>query len=191
MADGIMEGGYDAEYAASKIIFTSPVKKAYVESCMLASTDLVEISEMLEIPVQNLHIYREIFFDVSRLNKLDKLELIEQSTSDDEKIMKMWALSQGLAFIKWRLGRMVTISPVEGLKDLFATCTFKAKEAMFSGNASEASKQAVNWVKLSMEFAKLLKAWTTDANAARSDIEMALKTIAPDFEGFDSLDKEE
>jgi hypothetical protein len=117
------------------------------------------------------------------------MELLDVSDRA-EAALKLWALSQGLTFIAWRMGRQVQVSPVEGLQDLFTTCIYKAKEAIFSGNVSEASKESTKWVKLSMDIARLLKIWVMDSAAAKKDIELALQEVVPDFEGLDSLDVE-
>lgn len=186
--DGVLEGGYKAELEAAKRIYDSKTRKGYVEACMLASNDLDEISELLEIPVQELAIYRDLFFDVSRMNKLDRLDVIAECTDDAEVTMKTWAMAQGLDFIRWRLGKGVEISPVDGIKSLYHLAVFKSREAMFSGNAAESSKEAVKWGKLSMDLARILKNWVVDKDAASSDIALALKTLSPDFKGYDGID---
>jgi len=104
--------------------------------------------------------------------------------------LSFWALSQGLSFIAWRLGNRVDISPVEGLQDLFTTCIFKSKEAMFNGNASEASKESTKYIKLAMDLARLIKIWVLDSAAAKHDIEIALREVMPEFRGLDSLEAE-
>jgi hypothetical protein len=132
--------------------------------------------------------YRDTFYDVTDLDKLSKMDLMNVS-DPSEKSLKMWALSQGLSFISWRIGNQVDISPVEGLQDLFTTCIYKSKEAMFNGNTSEASKESTKYIKLAMDLARLLKVWVLDSAAAKHDIEIALRSVTPDFKGLDSLDE--
>lgn len=174
-------------YEKAKLIFLSPIKKSYVEACLMASKDLEKIESLIETPVALLQLYRDVFFDIEGMDKLSLMEVIEKADSHDERGMKIWALSQGLDFVAWRLGKAVSISPVEGLQELFTLAVFKSREALFSGNASESSKAATSWTKLSMDLARILKAWVSDSDAARSDIELALKSVDPDFKGFDSL----
>lgn len=176
-------------YERARKIHLSSLKRGYVEACMLASTDLLQISEIIEIPVDTLDMYRKVFFDIEGYDKLSMLELIESSDNPEDRGMKLWAMSQGLSFVAWRLGKAVNVNPVEGLQELFTLSIFKSKEALFSGNASESSKEATKWTKLSMDLARLLKAWVMDSNAARKDIEIALMEVIPDFKGFDSLDE--
>ena len=189
LADAILAGDTPeaANYVKACVIFDSALKKSYVEACLLASQDLNAISSLLEVPVEVLDIYRKVFFDVTGFDKLSLLELVNESEDLDERGMKLWALSQGLDFISWRLGKPVSINPVEGLKDMFTLSVYKSKEALFSGNASESSKEATKWTKLSMDLARLLKAWVMDTDAARKDIELALQSIDPTFGSFDGL----
>jgi hypothetical protein len=67
-------------------------------------------------------------------------------------------------------------------------CVYKAKEAAFSGNASKASVEATKWTKLSLDFARLLKAWTLDSEEARADIELALSEVLPEFTSLADLE---
>lgn len=175
-------------YQKARAIFLSDIKRSYVEACLLASKDNNKISEIIEVPADVIGMYAEIFFNVSELDKLSLLEVVESCDKPEERGMKIWALSQGLDFIAWRLGKAIIVNPVEGLQELFTLCVFKSREALFSGNSSEGSKEATKWTKLSMELARLLKAWVNDSQAARNDIELALMEIVPDFKGFDGLD---
>lgn len=176
-----------AKYEKAKELHLSDIKKSYVEACLLASKNLDDISEIIGVPAEILRLYRYIFFDVEDYDKLTLLEIIEQTENASERGMKIWALSQGLDFIAWRLGKNIILNPVAGLQELFTLSVFKSKEALFSGNSAESSKEATKWTKLSMDLARLLKVWVMDSNAARQDIDLALKQIVPDFEGFDSL----
>lgn len=189
IADAILEGSPEhvSLYEAARAIWGVPVKKNYVESSMLAENDLEIISELLEIDPAVLDMYRAVFFDVKDFSKLDKLCVIAESDNPEEASMRTWALSQGLDFLAWRLGKSVNISPVEGLRGLFNLSVMKSKEAMFSGNDSESSREAVKWVKMSADLGRLMKAWLVDSHAARSDIELALKMIKPEFTGLDDL----
>lgn len=192
LVDSILSGREEDKptkllFDKAKAIYASSVKKGYVESCLMATPNLEKISELIEIPVPVLDLYRDVFFDVKGYDKLSLMEVISDASSEDERGMKTWALSQGLDFIAWRLGKALNVNPVEGLQELFTLSVFKSKEALFSGNASESSREATKWTKLSMDLARLLKSWVMDSNAARRDIEIALQEIIPEFQGFDSL----
>lgn len=165
----------------------SKLKKGYIEASLLCCSDFQTISNVLELAPEVVEMYALIFYDVAELDKLSKMELLDVRDKA-EASLKLWALSQGIEFISWRMGKQIQISPVEGLVDLFTTCMYKSKEAMFSQNAAEASKEATKWVKLSMDIARLLKVWTVDSGAAKKDLEIAIREVVPDFDGFDSLE---
>jgi hypothetical protein len=173
-------------FTQAKALFTNKLKKQYVEASLLASKDLTQISELLDLPLDLITMYRDFFYDVTNLDKLSKLDLLNVSDKG-EGLLKLWAVSQGLPFIEWRLGGKVTVSPVEGLQDLFTTCIYKSKEAMFNPNTSDASKESTKYIKLAMDLARLLKVWVLDSAAAKKDIELALMEVVPDFKGLESL----
>lgn len=175
-------------YAQALALRDRPLKKMYVESCLLASSDAEKIGTILELSPEVVAMYAAMFYDTVNLDKLSKMELL-QVEDQQERLLKLWALNQGLDFLAWRLGKAVQINPIEGLKDLFSTSMYKAKEAMFSGNETEASKEAVKWTKMSMDLARLLKAYTMDGDQARKDIELALSEVVPEFPGFDTLNQ--
>jgi len=190
IADAILEGDVEHVrlYEAARGIWGVPVKKNYTEACMLAESDLVVIADLLEIPPDVLDMYRAIFFDVSGMNRLDKLVVVEEADEvSGERSLKMWAMSQGLEFIAWRLGKTVNMNPVECMKGMLALSAYKSKEAMFSGNSAESSKEAVKWVRMTAEIGKVVKSWVSDKNLAQSEIELALATIVPSFEGIDDI----
>lgn len=164
----------------------SKLRRSYMEACLLGSDDFDKIAEILELPVEFVKFYEEFFYNVSCLDRLERLELLE----DETDTLKLWALSQGLDFIAWRLGKPIKASPIVALQDLFNTCLYRSKEAMFNRNASEASREAIKWTKLSMDIARLLKLWTMDSEAARKDLELALEKVIPDFGDVSELDIE-
>lgn len=176
-------------YVEAKKINKSKLKKGYVEAALLCEEELERVSEVLELNIEVLRTYRDFFFDVIGIDRLSKIEHIENIPKADraEMLLKMWALSHGLDFISWRLGHKVSLSPVEGLNDLFSTCIYKSKEAMFNSSNSEASKESAKWAKLSTDIARLLKLWVMDSSGAKKDLEIAIREVVPEFVGIDSL----
>lgn len=164
----------------------SDTRRSYLESCLLASSDLDKISALLEVDRTALEMYSKFLYCTEGFDKLDKLELVDADPATSA--MKLWAISQGLDFIAWRLGQPISLSPIEGLKDLFSTCVYKSKESLFNANSSKASIESVKWVKMSVDIARLLKLWVMDSNAAKKDLELALQEIIPDFTFISELD---
>lgn len=176
-----------SKYELAKIIFLSPIKKNYTDAALMATTDITEIASLLDIPRDIIEAYQLFFFDVTGLNKLSKLELLE--TYDEQgKDLLLWAMASGTEFLRWRLGESVSINPIEGLKDMFSMSVYKSKEAMFSGNGSVNSVEAVKWTKLAMDLARLLKMYLLDTGAAKKDIELALGSVSSNFSSFANLD---
>lgn len=176
-----------ALFMQAKEIFDSKNKKQYVEACLLSSSDFKRISELLEIPEEVVKGYSDIFFNVIGYDRLSKLEVLEKTKDKDELALKTWTLHQGLDFIAWRLGKHVNISPTDGLNELFNTCMYKSKEALFNGNSSTASIESTKWVKLSLDIARLLKLWVVDADPAKKDMELAIREVVPSFRSIDEL----
>ena len=176
-------------YSKAETLASNKMKKRYVESCLFCTEDLVEISQVLELPVEVLEIYREFFFDTRGWDRLSKVDHIDNipDTREEEATMKLWALSSGLDFIKWRLGKATSVSPVEGLQAVFNMCVYKSKEGMYTASTSKTSMEAVKWAKMSTDIARLLKLWVLDSSAAKKDLEIALRTVVPEFLGIDSI----
>jgi hypothetical protein len=174
-------------YSKALAIKVSKLRKSYVEASLLCEPDLAKISEILEVPIEVLEVYHEFFFDVKDLDKLGRIEHIESVKDENERQLKLWSLGQKMSFIAWRLGDKVSLSPVEGLVEMFSTCMYKAKESVYSNNSSDSSKEAIKWTKMSADIARLLKLWTMDNAAAKTDLELAIKEVVPDFIGIDSL----
>ena len=164
----------------------SKIRRSYIEACLLASNDYERVGELLELPKEFIEFYENVFYNVGCLDRLERLELLE----DETDTLKLWAISQGLDFIAWRLGKPIKISPIDGLQDLFNTCMYKSKEAMFNKNATDASREATKWVKLATDLARLLKMWVHDAGAATRELEIAMERVVPDFGKIEDLDIE-
>lgn len=178
-------------YKKVDLLNKNKLKKGYIESSMLCSKDFNSISAILEVPVDVLELYSEFFFDVVEADRLTKIDHIDGLKDKNEALLKMWALSHGLDFIKWRLGYRISISPVEGLHDLFSTCIYKSKEAMFNSSSTDASRESTKWAKLSTDIGRLLKLWVLDNNAAKKDLEIAIREVLPEFGGLDELLEED
>lgn len=176
-------------YKACDEIRASKMKKGYIEACLFCSDDVERISDILEIDLEVIKVYQEFFFDVrgwDRLSKVEHTDAIPDSRQQ-EMMLKLYALSNGLDFIAWRLGKSTSISPVEGLQELFNVCMYKSKEAMYNPSTSKTSMESTKWVKLSTDISRLLKIWVMDSSAAKRDLEIAIRDVLPEFKGIDSI----
>lgn len=174
--------------AEVEAIYKDKAQRYLVEAALLASPDVEVISKFLEVPAAVLYLYRELCFDIEGLTKLQRMAYIQGLKNAEERNMKIWAATQGVRFLQWRFGDDVKISPVEGMQAMFSDAYYKSKEAFFSGNSTEASKEALKWMKQAVDISKQLKSWTTDADEARKDIEIALQSFTGDDIEFATLD---
>ncbi len=182
-------GDLAKKFNRALISWENRLRRSYIESARMASDDLDHIARTIEIPREQLEIYYEYFFDIEGWDRLDKIEHIERvgEKHKTEALLKMWTMTQGLDFLAWRLGKKVNISPVEGLIDLFSTCIFKSKEAMFNGSGTEAGNESIKWTKQSTDIGRLLKMWVMDSAAAKKDLEIAIREIVPEFGSIDEI----
>lgn len=188
LVDSLLDGAFPELVAAATALYKDRTQKMYVESSLLATNDLTVVSRFLELDVPLLEMYRSLYFDVAHFTKLQRMAYLDGLKDGPERNMKAWALTQGVRFLEWRFGNDVKISPVEGLSAIFADCYYKSKEAFFNGNSSEASKEAAKWTKQTVEVARLLKSWVTDADAAMQDINIALEQYMGDDISFPTLE---
>lgn len=169
-------------------IKASPYKRRFVEACLLATHDLLDIGNTLEVPEEVLVEYERSHYPYSRVTRLEKLAHVDSIEDPLERELKLWAVTQGFNFLKWRMGFRVDLSPVEGMKELYADCIFKSKEAFFNSNSTESSKEAIRWVNQSTLIAKMIKAWVADTDEAMKDIELALENLDGNNTSFETLD---
>lgn len=169
-------------------IKASQFKRRFVEACLLATHNIKDISETLEVPEEVLVEFERTQYPYSRLTRLEKLAHVDSIQEPDERELKLWAVTQGFNFIKWRMGFKVELSPVDGMRELYADCIFKAKEAFFNSNSTESSKEAIRWVNQSTFIAKMIKAWVADSKEAMKDIELALESLDGHNTAFETLE---
>ncbi len=169
-------------------IRNSKARKMYFEAALLTESSYGDIADILDSHTEIVELYAKVFFDVQSMDRISKVEVIENCKEESERNLKLWAMTQGLQFIAWRLGKPVKMSPTEGLSSLMSDSYFKAKEAFFNNSTSASSQQALRWTKQTIELAKLLKAWVSDESETYKDIEFALRDFTEEELQFDLLD---
>lgn len=188
LVDSILTDTSAAPYVDCLAIYKSKTRRSYMEACLMTGAPFEEISRVIEVPLDVISTYSQVFFNVRDLDQLSRLSLLEDRDEETDRMLKLWAVSEGLNFIAWRLGKASSISPTNALQSLFNMCIYKAKEGFFNPNSSKSSIEATKWAKLAMELGKLIKSWVHDGKEAKRDLELAIKEVVPDFPGFDSLD---
>ena len=188
LVDRLLENPEDDVFVHAQKLRSSSIMRNYVEACLVTGRSFGDIGEVLEIPAEVIELYAKIFYDIEDLNKLELLGIID-SEPKEFQTMKHWALSQGLEFIAWRLGKYGEVNAIEGLNSLFNDCFYKSKEAFFNSNSTTSSKESLKWMKMSMDIARLLRSWTTSsADDSKEEIIFALQEVVPEFEKIENLD---
>jgi hypothetical protein len=127
-------------------------------------------------------------FPACGYGRLDKLQYITEVENKSERVYLLWAYSNGLNFIKWKLGLIPDMDPVTAVKQLFTDTIMKSREAIYFSNTEEESKEATKWTALSVQLAKLLKSWVLDSEAAVHDLHIALEgSNLSDMPGLEDL----
>ena len=177
LADLFLEDPLTDDCKEVRDICTNKIKRMYMEAALLSTEDVDKICKVFGFKTEVVELYEKAYFNVFGLSKLEKAWLVDGCDDAQEQNMKRWAFSQGIDFLAWRLGLKVELSPIEGMTSLYADCYYKAKEAFFNPNSSEASKEALKWTKQASELSRILKSWVTNNNEAMKDIEMALSSL--------------
>lgn len=191
LVDAVLDEDSDEHkyFLKAKALQASDLKRTYLEACLLVSQDYPQIANILELDEALVYIYAKMLYDTEDCGILDKMELLT-GKSEQEKLVKTWALNQGLNFIKWRLGNKVAMDPTDCLVELFSTAMYKAKEASFSGNETDNSKEALKWTKMSTDLARLIRMYSVDAESARNDIQIALEEVSQNFGSLADLNND-
>lgn len=158
-------------------IYTTESRRIYMEAALLATTDYGRIAEIFEFKIPVIEMYEKAFFPAKSMSRLDKLWHVDGCKESYEQNLKRWAFTQGIEFLAWRLGMRVELLPVEVVTTLQADCFFKAKEAFFNHNSTDASKEAIKWTRLATDLSRVVKAWVSNNKEAMQDIELALQTL--------------
>lgn len=181
MVDSVLNDCVDSRIIKeAKDIFLDKIVRIYVEAGLLASEDFDALSEILEIDKYVLMFYHDIYYDVHSLSRIHKVNHLAGIEDEDERNLKQWAMTNGIGFIKWRLGVGHKLSLQESLIDLQSDAYFRSKEAFFNSNTAEASQEGLKWSRQATTLAKLLSDISVDEDDAKAEFELALNKITED-----------
>ena len=85
------------------------LKRHYIEACLLASSNFVEIGRILDIDVELIDFYSKIYYITDDMDRLDKLQMANVRNKE-EGTLKLWGLTEGLSFLAWRLGKRTDVT---------------------------------------------------------------------------------
>ena len=139
-----------------KDIYEDKLIKTYVEASLLATEDFEDISEALEIDSHVLRVYHDVYYAVHDLSRIRKTRHLSKIEDNDERNLKQWSMTNGMDFIKWRLGLLTKQSTMDSIIQLQSDAYFRSKEAFFNNNTAQASIEGLKWSKQAVHLTRLI-----------------------------------
>lgn len=152
-------------------VFQIPECRTILESFLLATNNDFEIHEALHMPVEEVGIYRELFFDTTLFKTELELIIFLRTVPDQEENKKLYrvAFHQGLGALRWNLCRdKGTINPEDVIRTVMTDTFYRSLEHRGVALTHKLAKEASNYARISLECARTL---VKDRNPGDSDIE--------------------
>ena len=157
LVDAILDGHVDPSVLKEcRDIYEDRVTRLYVEASLLATEDYDSISEVLELDKHVLMVYHDIYYDIQGLTRVAKATHLSKLEDGDERVLKQWSMTNGLEFIRWRMGLSINISTLASIASLQADAYYRSKEAFFNSNTTDASAEGLKWSRQAVVLTKLL-----------------------------------
>lgn len=164
-----------------KDMYEDRLMRTYVEACLLATEDFDDISETLEVDKHVLEIYHDLYYAVHDLSRIRKTRHLSKIEDNDEKNLKQWSMTNGMDFIKWRLGILTKQSTMDSIVQLQSDAYFRSKEAFFNSNGTTASVEGLKWSKQAVHLTRLI------ADMEEEDTDEASDELSLELERLDEL----
>lgn len=179
LVDAILEGLVDSRTLMEcKGIYEDKVTKSYVEASLLATEDFEDISNTLELDKFTLMLYHDIYYSVHDFSLVHKTQHLSTIEDPADRNLKQWSLTNGMDFLKWRLGLTTKQSMVDSIKHLHADAFFRSKEAFFNSNTTGASSEGLKWSRQVISLTRLLMDMESgDSESAEDDLILELDRI--------------
>jgi hypothetical protein len=149
-----------------------PVRKEIVEALILSGADFNEVSDVFDVPVEVMKVYKELFMDTDRLvSKLDIIGYLENYPHANGKALKIRAYNLGPEFIYFKYANRVPSSPVQKdmVKKLFLSSSYKAMEANYSDVGSANAKAATQHATIMLKAYEAIQKLMDDATEEGRD----------------------
>lgn len=173
--DGFVEPGF---MQGCKSLYEDRLMKSYVEASLLATEDFQDISDVLDIDTHVLMLYHDLYYSVHDLPRLYKAQHLSKIDNSEERTLKQWAMTNGMDFIKWRLGLATTESLKDKVTSLQSDAYYRSKEAFFNSNSTVASSEGLKWSKQVVILTKLLSEMGGGEDSdASDDLQLELSRI--------------
>lgn len=179
LVDAILDGHVEASVLKEcKDIYDDRVVRLYVEASLLATEDFDDIAGALELDKHVLMIYHDIYYDVHSLSRIHKTRHLSKIEDNDERQLKQWSMTNGMDFIKWRLGLITKVGVMDSVVQLQADAYYRSKEAFFNGNTAQASQEGLKWSKQTVHLTRLIAELEgEDTDEATDDLSLELERI--------------
>lgn len=152
-------------------IFCIPDIRSILEAFLLATNDDFEIHEALHVPLNELGIYRELFFDTSVFRSDLELIVFLRGLPDDADTKKLYriAFHQGIGALRWNLCRdKGYVEPEAVIKTVMTDSFYRSLEHRGTPLTHKLAKEASNFARMSLECARTL---VKDTGVNQADIE--------------------
>jgi len=156
--------------------------KEVIESCLLCEDYEEDMcSYITGVPANILEVYSVLFFDISvfkyKLHRYEYVRQYENPDYPDGKLYKKWAVSVGMEFFKWKFNSALYEAPPKRiLSSLVGDAFFRAKEHLGESITSPVAKEAMKWIKQTIDSAKGIREWNSQgSDNVIDDFRMALE----------------
>ena len=192
LVDAILDGHVEpAVLKECKDMYDDKLMRLYVEASLLATEDFEDISDALEVDKHVLMVYHDIYYAVHELSRIRKTRHLSKIEDTDERNLKQWSLTNGMDFIKWRLGIITKQSTLDSIVQLQSDAYFRSKEAFFNPNNSAASIEGLKWSNQAVRLTRLIADLTEeDSEEASDDLSLELERLTElniDLPGIEDL----
>lgn len=179
LVDAILNGHVEpAVIQECRDIYEDKLMRLYVEACLLATEDFEDISNSLEVDAHVLMVYHDLYYAVHDLSRIRKTRHLSKIDNNDEKNLKQWSLTNGMDFIKWRLGIITKQSTLDNIIQLQSDAYFKSKEAFFNSNNTTASVEGLKWSRQAVVLTRLIADLESgDSEEASDDLSLELERL--------------
>ena len=182
LVDAILEGFIEASVIKEcKDIYEDKLIKTYVEASLLATEDFDDIALALEVDKHVLMVYHDLYYNVHNLSRIRKTRHLSKIEDNDERNLKQWSMTNGMDFIKWRLGLITNQSTMDNIVQLQSDAYFRSKEAFFNSNGTTASVEGLKWSKQAVHLTRLIADLDEeDSDEASDELSLELERLNED-----------
>ncbi len=140
-------------------IYNNDTVRSVLEAFLLASEQDFPVSDALGMPIDEVNIYRMLFFDTKVFRTQLERIVFMQEIPDDHPYRKLYeiAMRQGVAALRWHFCQdKGEVQPENVLKTIMTDAYFRSLEHRGQIPTTKLAREAAKYAKLSMECARAL-----------------------------------